>query len=85
LHLTTSEIYPQPHIAHNPPRARDHPTTLFLCCLLEKMLKGERDKIGRDDMVTMTGVSEGDIISNIQQRYTGSIIYVRMLFTVLFC
>eukprot|EP00026_Physarum_polycephalum_P002483 Phypoly_transcript_02490.p1 GENE.Phypoly_transcript_02490~~Phypoly_transcript_02490.p1 ORF type:complete len:810 (+),score=170.22 Phypoly_transcript_02490:150-2579(+) len=39
------------------------------------MLKGERDKVGRDDMVTMTGVSEGDIISNIQQRYNGSIIY----------
>lgn len=43
------------------------------------MLKGERDKVGRDDMVTLSGISEGDIISNIQKRYTEGIIYVCIL------
>eukprot|EP01111_Echinosteliopsis_oligospora_P014908 TRINITY_DN5735_c0_g1_i1.p1 TRINITY_DN5735_c0_g1~~TRINITY_DN5735_c0_g1_i1.p1 ORF type:complete len:806 (-),score=234.13 TRINITY_DN5735_c0_g1_i1:55-2472(-) len=39
------------------------------------MLKGERDKVGRDDMVTLAGVSEGEIMSNLKTRYQDGVIY----------
>lgn len=38
-------------------------------------LRGDRDKVGRDDMTTLTAVSETDIVNNLRQRYQSSIIY----------
>ncbi len=40
------------------------------------MLRGEKDKVGRDDMVTLTNITEEDIIQNLKKRYLDGIIYV---------
>eukprot|EP01114_Cavostelium_apophysatum_P015638 TRINITY_DN4304_c0_g1_i2.p1 TRINITY_DN4304_c0_g1~~TRINITY_DN4304_c0_g1_i2.p1 ORF type:complete len:821 (-),score=179.67 TRINITY_DN4304_c0_g1_i2:123-2585(-) len=38
-------------------------------------LRGERDKVGRDDMVTLTDVSDREIIANLKKRYMEGVIY----------
>eukprot|EP00732_Lithocolla_globosa_P002185 Lithocolla_globosa_v1_NODE_1358_length_2634_cov_10.430399.p1 type:complete len:815 gc:universal NODE_1358_length_2634_cov_10.430399:2581-137(-) len=35
----------------------------------------ERDKVGRDDMITLTDLSEQSMVGNMKERYTASIIY----------
>ena len=49
------------------------------------MLKGERDKIGRDDMVTLANVSEEEILSNLKKRYVDGSIYVCDFIILLLC
>uniref|UniRef100_A0A7S4KA64 Myosin motor domain-containing protein n=1 Tax=Paramoeba aestuarina TaxID=180227 RepID=A0A7S4KA64_9EUKA len=38
-------------------------------------LRGERDKVGRDDLITLQDVGEDGIINNLRQRYQASMIY----------
>ena len=33
------------------------------------MLRGERDKVGRDDMVTLSQITEEELMDNLKKRY----------------
>eukprot|EP01102_Stenamoeba_stenopodia_P000528 TRINITY_DN1051_c0_g1_i3.p1 TRINITY_DN1051_c0_g1~~TRINITY_DN1051_c0_g1_i3.p1 ORF type:complete len:171 (-),score=32.11 TRINITY_DN1051_c0_g1_i3:29-541(-) len=38
-------------------------------------LRGERDLVGRDDMVTLSSLTEAEMVANIKKRYAASVIY----------
>jgi len=38
--------------------------------------RGERDLVGRDDMVTLSNLTEAELVANLKKRYTSGIIYV---------
>lgn len=40
------------------------------------MLRGEKDKVGRDDMVTLSSITEEEMLSNLKKRYADGMIYV---------
>lgn len=40
------------------------------------MLRGEKDKVGRDDMVTLASITEEEMIGNLRKRYSEGVIYV---------
>lgn len=49
------------------------------------MLRGEKDKVGRDDMVTLASITEEEMLGNLRKRYLEGVIYVsRILCFLLF-